>query len=167
MKSYFEIDNADPNALEHLKNRFWSKVDISDEDKCWEWQAGIGSAGRGNFSIGRENFSAHRMSWMLTFGEIPDGLCICHHCDNGKCVNPTHLFLGTYRDNVLDMHEKGRDNILCGEDDPKSKLTEKQVLEIRNLWKPFIYSQFRLAKEYGVSRSTIEGILHRNIWKHI
>ena len=150
-----------------VSNRFWSKVDKKGIDDCWEWQAGIKSTGRGNFSIGRKTIQAHRMAWMLTFGEIPKGMLICHHCDNGKCVNPNHLFLGTYKDNVKDMYEKGRDNVLYGEQDPKSILTEKQVIDIKTRWIPYKYSQQKLANEYGVARTTIQSIVGNKNWKHI
>jgi hypothetical protein len=147
--------------------RFWSNVDIRTPEECWNWTASVNSTGRGAFSIDGKNIKAHRMAWILTYGEIPEGMIICHKCDNGKCCNPNHLFLGTHRDNTQDMISKGRRVILNGEDDPKHKLTEHQVLEIRRLYKPWRYSQFRLAYEFGVSRSTIEEILHRRIWKHI
>ena len=86
-----------------ISKRFWSKVNILSDDECWEWKAGIKSTGRGNFSIGRKTIQAHRMSWILTYGDIPDNMLVCHTCDNGLCVNPKHFFLGTHKDNTLDM----------------------------------------------------------------
>jgi hypothetical protein len=150
-----------------IQKRFWSKVSICGDEECWEWKGAINSTGRGLFTIKRINYKAHRFSWFLVNGEIPAGLLVCHTCDNGKCVNPNHLFLGTYRDNVLDMIRKGRGNVLCGENDPKSKLTEEQVKVIKSLWKPRQYSQYRLAREFGVSRTTIQSIVNRRNWKHI
>jgi hypothetical protein len=147
--------------------RFWAKVDMRGPNECWPWLGGIKENGRGNFSIGHKNWQAHRMMWTLIKGPIPDGMLVCHHCDNGKCVNPDHLFLGTYQDNSDDMMRKGRKRTLRGDDDPKSILTSDQVEEIRAKYVPRIYSQFKLAKEYGVSRSNIENILHGLIWKHL
>lgn len=148
---------------------FMRFVDKKSPDECWEWKGGIKENGRGHFSVrnGKEfkNWQAHRMMWTLTYGEIPPGLMVCHHCDNGKCVNPNHLFLGTQQDNINDMMSKGRKRTLRGEADPKSKLKQKQVDEIREKYVPYIYSQFKLAREYHVSRSTIEAILHRENWK--
>lgn len=156
-----------PRKLTSNKIRFWSKVNIGSEAECWNWKASVNSTGRGAYSIGRKNIKAHRMAWELTNGEIPAGLLVCHRCDNGKCCNPSHLFLGTYADNFHDMMAKGRKKILRGEEDPKSKLTTKQVIEIRKLYRPWKYSQFRLAREFGVSRSTIESIIHRVNWRSV
>lgn len=70
--------------------------------------AGVTSTGYGQFHIGKRNFSAHRVAYTLERGEIPVGMCVCHHCDNPVCCNPAHLFVGTHRDNVLDKWNKGR-----------------------------------------------------------
>lgn len=88
--------------------RFWQKVDVR-ADGCWEYRGKIARAtGYGCFSIGYEHVYAHRFSWMLARGPIPDGLCVLHHCDNRPCVRPDHLFLGDRAANNADMHAKGR-----------------------------------------------------------
>ena len=150
-----------------IAERFWNKVDIRSKDECWEWQAGINSTGRGMFSIGRKSIKAHRMAWTLTNGEIPENMIVCHKCDNGKCVNPNHLFLGTHKDNVADMYKKGRQNILKGENDPKSKLSKIDVLQIRKLYKSGKYSQQKIADKFCVARTTIQSILDGRNWKHV
>lgn len=86
--------------------RFWKKVKKSEG--CWEWLAVVSSRGYGTFSLNYKSVSAHRYSYQLHFGEIPDGLLVCHTCDNPRCVNPDHLFLGTSLDNNHDMIKKGR-----------------------------------------------------------
>lgn len=155
------------NIMNEIETRFWNKVDIRSENECWNFQGGINSTGRGIFRIGKNNIHAHRVAWMFTYGDIPENMQICHHCDNGKCVNPKHLFLGTQLDNMRDMIKKGRKVTRVGEDDPKSKLTEKEVLQIRRLWKQRFYSQFKIADQFSVSRSTIQAIVEKRIWKHI
>jgi predicted DNA-binding protein len=88
--------------------RFWSKVNVLSDDDCWEWSGGKYPSGYGTFSFMGKSMQAHRVSYILTTGEIPPRMCICHKCDNPPCVNPRHLFLGTYQDNTNDMIKKGR-----------------------------------------------------------
>lgn len=94
-----------------VPERFWAKVHVTDG--CWEWQASTRQSGYGQFYVPGPNGEklmeqAHRVSYMLTFGDIPDGLHVCHACDNPLCVNPDHLWLGTRNDNMQDMARKGR-----------------------------------------------------------
>lgn len=87
--------------------RFWAKVQKTET--CWLWTAGATTKGYGYFCPTRPNkVYAHRYSWELVNGAIPTGLLVCHTCDNPPCVNPSHLFLGTVRDNAIDMSLKGR-----------------------------------------------------------
>ena len=107
---------------------------------------------------------AHRLSWELHFGKIPDGLGVLHKCDNPPCVNPEHLFLGTQRDNMQDCVAKGRKERgeLCG----RSVLKPDEVLEIRAKYKPGAGYK-NLAEEYGVGKSTIEAVVKSYSWKHL
>ena len=91
---------------EPLLERFWNKVQVTDG--CWEWQEGLSTGGYGKFWVGNETVPAHRFAWEVSQGPIPDGLFVCHHCDNRKCVRPDHLWLGTSYDNMVDCVEKGR-----------------------------------------------------------
>ena len=153
-----------------LAERFWKFVDKRDDDSCWPWLGGIKSTGRGNFFANGKIIQAHRMMWILKYGEIPDGMLVCHTCDNGSCVNPNHLFLGTYSDNAKDMVAKHRHPWLLrrGENHYAAKFTDQDILDIRRLYTPRgKYSQFKLAAMYGVARTTIQQIIERRSWTHI
>lgn len=147
--------------------RFWSKVDKKSEDECWGWFGFKSKYGRSHFRVKDKKYFIHRISWVIHNGEIPEGLCVCHACDNPTCTNPAHLFLGTQKDNILDMEAKGRSLHLAGEQHYKSKLTEKEVVEILQKYVPFVYTTGMLAKEYGVDKTTIGYIINGKTWKHI
>jgi hypothetical protein len=89
------------------EERFWSKVDKSEPNGCWLW-AGANDGRYGQFWMNNRKEKAHRVSWLLTHGEIPEGKMACHRCDNPSCVNPDHIFWGTMSDNILDAVSKGR-----------------------------------------------------------
>ena len=90
-------------------SRFWSKVETNGSDSpCWEWQAARNAHGYGQFSVSGKTRPAHRVSYVIAHGAIPDGYLICHHCDNPSCVRPAHLFAGTQSDNRRDCIRKGR-----------------------------------------------------------
>ena len=148
-------------------NRFISKVNVGLPDECWEFTGGINSTGRGIFWWGNKSIHAHRMSYILHCGNIPEGMYVCHSCDNGKCVNPHHLFLGSAKDNIQDCISKGRKVTLRGEDDPKSKLTNEEVLKMIDMYKSGRYYQRELGDLFGVSRSTVLSILRGDNWKHV
>jgi hypothetical protein len=150
-----------------LRERFWSKVNKLGKDNCWEFTGGINSTGRGIFVLNGKSVHAHRVAYMLTNGRIPEGAFICHTCDNGKCVNPKHLFIGNALINNRDCFSKGRHPILRGEHDPKSKLNNEKVLKIVELYKTGKYSQPQVGKMFGVSRSSVLGILRGESWVEI
>ncbi len=146
-----------------VAERFWPKVAITaNPDKCWEWQVGLFSNGYGNFNIGGKHKPASRVAWELTYGAIPDGLWILHTCDNRKCCNPRHLFLGTSNDNTQDMVKKGRQ--ARGEKHSSHKLTLEQVRYIRERYAAGGISQSELARQMGVTPSTAWHIVHGKTW---
>lgn len=146
--------------------RFWSLVDKKDSDSCWEWKAGTHQFGYGTFWFLGKNITAHRYSYQLAKGKIPKGMLVCHSCDNPKCVNPNHLFLGTYADNVNDMMAKGRNPDKRGERHHLAKLTNKDVQEIRQLAAQGI-SKAEIAKRKGIDQSTVSRIVNHKRWLHI
>lgn len=148
-----------------LEERFWSKVDKSDsENACWNWIAFCAPNGYGQFGVNGKVLYAHRVVWEISNGNIPNNMCVLHRCDNPPCCNPAHLFLGTQVDNILDMRAKKREKFALGENVGISKLTRKQVLEIRDKYVYKIYGSGLLSKEYGVSTTQIWHIVHRKVW---
>ncbi len=147
------------------KERFWSYVNVQGFFDCWEWIGGINGKGYGQFRKDNIKYTTHRFSYTLYYGNIPNGLFVCHKCNNRKCVNPFHLYAGTAKDNSDDITKANRRIIKQGETNGMSKLTEQQVLEIRkNLNK---LSQRKLGKIYNVSHNTIGSIQHKTIWRHL
>lgn len=147
-----------------LKERFNAKWKEAPNG-CWEWTASVAGKGYGQFRIPgtRRNAYAHRLSYELNIGPIPDGMMVCHRCDNPKCVNPEHLFLGDATVNLTDMAEKGRH--LYGERNTEVKLTEQQVHAIHEIGSSMI--QRDVAKMFGVGQMTISRILRGERWKHV
>ena len=149
-----------------LDQRFWDKVEKTDD--CWNWKGARFNHGYGQFWNGRRPVVAHRYSWELHNGPIPDGLHCLHVCDTPDCVNPSHLFLGTHQDNMTDMVNKGRSrSVSAGEANRHAKLTEGAVRQIRKYHAAGGCTQSWLAIVYGVGSMTINSLLHYKTWKHI
>lgn len=154
------------DLINTTKNMFYSKVCIPSNDKgCMEW---IGSKrnGYGRIRINGKVISAHRLSYEINVGKIPDGMCVCHFCDNPSCVRPSHLFIGTLKDNNRDRAKKGRTFIASGQKNGNSKLTDKQVKDIKTKIK-IGYSSEDLSILYHVSIDTIFKIKSTKYWESV
>lgn len=163
--------------------RFWTKVDRGNKDECWEWKAARNWLGYGTFWVNDLKYcaGAHRVSWEIENGPIPEGMWVCHRCDNPGCVNPAHLFLGTALDDMRDKANKGRSSSLevLGEDwgerckrwarrgteHHTAVLTEEMVLEMRR-WHAAGWNKTQLAHAFGVQRERVRYALNDG-WKHV
>lgn len=127
-----------------------------DKTLCWEWQATLDSHGYGRFGRSPREL-AHRVSYRTFVGPIPDGLCVCHTCDNRKCINPMHLWLGTQIDNNRDKVEKGRHR------NGMEKLTKETAEEIWKLTMQCVTLK-EISLRYGISIGTAQKIKNRKSW---
>jgi hypothetical protein len=164
------------------EKNFWPNVSVVDDDtSCWEYQR-RNAAGYGVVKVNGRQQMAHRASWRVHFGPIPEGLFVCHRCDNPPCVRPDHLFLGTAADNSADMVAKGRSYTPSGDDHysrrspeklrrgnaaPRSILNEDQVRLIRQQYADSKPSMRVLGEQYGVCAATIGAVVRRTTWGHL
>ena len=152
-----------------LPLRFWAKVNRDGPvvrpalGECWTWTGASNATGYGRIRSGDEIETAHRTSWLLTRGEIPAGMFVCHRCDNKLCVRPEHLFLGTNAENVADMISKGRQ----AKGEARSDiLTESDVVDIRSC-ASFGASHRALGESFGISREHARDIVNHRRWRHV
>lgn len=152
-------------------DRFWDKVDKSGS--CWFFRNGAVRQDYGVFRLDGKNIKSHIASWIIHYGPVPDGLCVCHKCDNRSCVKPDHLFIGTQSDNIKDAVAKGRitvphvGNTKRGTSRNNTKLNDVSVRKIRERFKTHTGSYEELGQNFGVSAGTIWNIIHRKTWKHV
>lgn len=156
-----------------LRERFLNMaVRPDDPASCWDWAGSKDHHGYGRIHSDRKGYprKAHRVSWELFVGPIPDGIDVCHRCDNPSCANPSHLFLGTHAENMADMGAKGRANGFKtgipnngGADNPSAKLTPDDVREIRRIVSAGA-KQRVVAAQFGVWQQTISAIVNRKLW---
>lgn len=149
--------------VESLENRFWKLIDKKEENECWAFLGSKNKDGYGRMSKGNSKLdSAHRISYELHKGIIPEDMVVMHICDNPSCCNPKHLVLGTQNDNIQDMISKGRFVLR----NMSFKLTEEQMNGIRNKYTGKRGEKVKLAKEYNVVITTITNILNNKSWKN-
>jgi len=184
--------------------RYWAKVNKNGPTQphmktpCWMWAAKKDSKGYGSLRVGNTSFKSHRIAWTIANSKTqPENFYVCHRCDNPTCVNPTHLFLGTAADNMMDMMAKGRKVVARGdkngsrlhperlprgdrhgssthpESRPRgeaiksSKLTACQVVQIRSLYITGGLTMRALGERFSVSKALIHLVIHRKIWQHL
>jgi hypothetical protein len=149
-------------SVEDIK-RFWAKVDRGAS--CWVWHSSLNNKGYGQFHLGKGNVLAHRFLWEILHGPVPRDLVVMHTCDNPACVNPKHLRIGTVSDNQKDMACKHRSGNM-GERSPQAKLSDEKVRSIRSRAANG-ESNAALAREFGVTRVVIRGVVRRARWSHV
>lgn len=142
---------------------FWEGVEKRSLNDCWEWTWPIATTGYGVFIFRKNQIMAHRFSWLIHYGCLPKfspytKSSVCHKCDNRACVNPRHLFLGTQKNNLVDMVRKGRGS--------NQKLTEREVRRIRYLKNTGIPEK-KIAETFSISLPHIYSIVNRRTWKHV
>lgn len=155
------------DEIELIKSRLEGKYRVDEESGCWVWTKSTAGKGYGQLRIralGKYGPYAHRLSYIAHVGPIPKGLLVCHKCDNPRCINPEHLFLGTSEQNLQDM--KSKDRHLCGARNTESKLSEEQVQLIYEL-KDRGVSSHLVGKIFKIGQMTAWRIMHGVRWEHL
>ena len=152
---------------ESLRTKFLKHALIGSKESCWGWKGSKHKQGYGMAYAQGAVIKAYRLSYLVNIGEIPEGICVCHKCDNPSCVNPDHLFLGTQAENILDMDKKGRRTPQKGAFNHNAKLSEAEVASLREVYSKGGNTISTLAKQYGLSISGCYSIIKRKTWSHI
>ena len=146
----------------NIPEDIWKRVNVGLEDECWEYQGSFSSSGYGQFSYKNKNCIAHRFIYKYFISD-PGKLKVCHSCDNRKCCNPKHLWLGTSLDNMKDAKDKKR--LAYGEKNSQSKLNEELVRFIKEELKNKQPTQ--IGRELNINPGLIQHIKKNIIWTHV
>ncbi len=148
-------------SIAKVISRFLSSRTEGGKNDCWNWNKSTNEKGYGQVMCAGKNIKAHKMAYMIHVGDIPDGVSVLHKCDNPRCVNPNHLFLGSQADNINDMYGKKR--AIVGSRHKLSKLTEQEALEIFKSKE----STAVLANRFSVCAQLVNAIKRKSKWKHL
>lgn len=152
------------------EERFWGNV--TKTRKCWTYRH-TGKRGYGKLLVNGKHLRANRFVWEITYGPIPAGMIICHHCDNPSCVRPSHLFVGTHADNMMDKIRKGRGGYcgpkqpVYGERHPNTILRNADIRKIRRLYAVGNISQQALGEIFSITQTAVSAIVRRKWWQHV
>ena len=155
--SYLLLDTED---------RFWSSAAKDKNTNCWNWRRTLFCNGYGRFWDNGKDVGAHRKAWELIHGAIPSGMFVCHRCDNKRCINPGHLWLGTPAENSQDMARKGRQGGACGlpgELNYSAKLTHERARQIREMRESGTWIR-TIAMRFGVSKALVSAVVNGHAW---
>lgn len=160
-------NKGNPAHNRSTPDKFMAKVNKTDS--CWLWTGGTNHIGYGIVGYHGKAYKAHRLSWTINVGPIPDGLKVLHRCDVRNCVRPDHLFLGTQDDNMKDCATKGRIVSVprYGEQNARSKMTADGVRKMREIYARGGIGQKNLGKMFGVTAMTVNRIVRGQLWKQI
>ncbi len=151
-----------------LRHRLLYSSELDEKSGCLLWKKSVSKKGYGKIHLSNPTrfCRAHRISYEVFIGPIPKGMFVCHKCDNPRCINPDHLFLGTPKDNTADMIKKRRTNFLFkrGGKHERAKLTESNVVQIREM-ALCGYSQSEIAIKFNVMVGTVSRIIRRKRWQ--
>lgn len=161
---------AKPLTIDDKVKRLANGLDAAEDGTCWLWMRGIGRGGYGQITMGRQVYRTHRAAYRVAYGDIPNGLCVCHSCDVRRCINPEHLHLGTAADNHQECRDRRRNfppPHIYGEAHPRSRLTESDVINIREMVNTHGITIAQVARSYGVNWRTIKLIQIGAAWKQL
>lgn len=144
-----------------MADRFWSYVQKAAPHECWLWTGHFFENGYGRLQFQFEHYRAHRVSYELAHGAIPEGILVCHSCDVRACVNPAHLWLGTQEENMRDAAQK--DRRATGERHPQVKLSDEQVRQLRDMARLPGMTQRKLAEHFHCSHTLVWLILNHRL----